>query len=181
MKHSSIVLKYAQALALYGQKNRLLEKIKGDYETMRRLLWDNREARFYFLSSHVEREEKRALLAECKELLGLDGGFLYFLILLLEDNQFNAFSDIYEKFLDSYNVYANQLSVKVTTAFSLTDTEEKTLSKTLKDMFGKDLILEKEVDSKLYAGAEIFVESEDLKINLSVRSALGRLKEVLSQ
>ena len=181
MSKEIITLKYSQALSGYAYEKELLDKIKQDFQKTKELIWDNKEARLYFLFPQIEKEEKKQLLTELKTHLELDKGFFRFLNLLIEENRFSIFSGIYENFLSDYQSYKEKLFVKISSAFSLSDSEEKNIAQTLKTMFKKELVIEKKVDNNLLGGVEIFLVNEDLKINLSVKGKLDDLKEELLQ
>ena len=172
-----LVLRYARALAIYAHQEGVLDKIKQDYVKLKELLWDSKETRAYFLFPGIDKQEKKELLLKIKDCLKLEESFFRFMTLILEEERFNIFQDLYYKFLDIYQDYNKRIYVRVTSAFSLTNTEEQRIYDTLKAIFKKDLVIDKELDKNLLAGIDIFLLSEGLKINLSLRSRLDKLKE----
>jgi F-type H+-transporting ATPase subunit delta len=176
MSKEVIISKYAKALASYADEAGTLDKILKNYQDAKAFLWDRVDVRAYLLFPGIGKEEKRQLFSQCKEYLGLQEGFLKFLLLLLEEGRFILFAAIYESFANLYEVYNKKVHVKITSVYPLTEEQEKDITKSLKEILQRKLVIEKAIDPRLLGGVDIFLVNEDLKINLSLKSRLDRLK-----
>lgn len=181
MKRDTITIKYTEAISEYAAKNDSFDKIKQDFDAIKPLVWDNLDARAYLLYPETAREDKESLLEQIKKHLKLDEGIFKFILLLLKENRFQIFPDIYDAFLSDYQEYKKQILVNIKTAFSLTGEQEEEITKTLKKLFKKELVVTKAIDRDLLAGAQIILVNENLKIDLSARNALNKMERELAQ
>ena len=177
MNKEVIISKYAKALSVYAYETGALDKVLKSYQDTKALLWDKIDIRAYFLFPGIDKREKLDILAKCKEHLDLEQGFFRFICLLLEEDRFNLFLAVYEKFRGFYEEYNKKVHVKITSAYPLSVEEEKDISAVLEKMLKRRLVIEKAVDKTLLGGMDIFLVNEDLKINLSLKSRLERLKK----
>lgn len=180
MIRETITYKYARALSQYAKEKNSLEKIKEDFLRLKKILWDNKDVRFYFLFP-LERAEKLDFLAVIQKHLSVEEGLFRFLRLLVEEDRFRFFLDIYEKFLDVYQELKKKTQVKIRSAFALSKEQEKDILSVSEKIFKQELIVESIIDKSLWAGAVLFFESENVKIDLSAAHTLDRLKEELGQ
>jgi ATP synthase F1 delta subunit len=172
------ILKYAQSLAESVYRSNILEKVKEDFQKVKEFLWDKKEIRAFFLSLRIDREEKKKIIYDFKNYFGIEEVFYNFLLLLLEENKWAFFLEIYEKFLKIYKDYQQKISVKIKSAYPLEEKELERIKDILKKVFKKELIIEEEIDSSLLAGIQIFTQ-EGEKIDLSIKGKLERLKEAI--
>lgn len=180
MIKETITYKYAKALSQYAREKNSLEKIKQDFAELKDLLWDNKDVRFYFLFPH-EKQEKLDFLAVIQKYVSVEEGLFRFCVLLIEEDRFRFFLDIYEKSLDIYQELKKSMQVKIRSAFALSKDQEKEILGVLEKIFKQDLIAESVVDKSLLAGVELFFKSKNVKIDLSAAHSLRRLKEELAQ
>jgi F-type H+-transporting ATPase subunit delta len=172
------ILKYAQSLVESAYENNLLEKIKEDFQKVKEFLWDKKEIRAFFLSLRIDKEEKKEIIYEFRKHFKIEEIFCNFLFLILEENRWMFFLEIYEKFLKIYKDYQQKISIKIKTAYPLEEKELRKIKDVLKKAFKKELVIEKKIDSSLLAGIQIFTQ-EGEKIDLSVKGRLEKLKEVV--
>jgi F-type H+-transporting ATPase subunit delta len=172
------IFKYAQSLGQFAYENNLLEKIKEDFQKAKQFLWDKKDIRAFFLSLKINKEEKKKIIYDFKDWFKIEEVFCNFLLLILEENKWTLFLEIYEKFLKIYKDYQRKISLKIKSAYPLEEEELERIKGILKKVFKRELIIEKEVDTSLLAGLQIFTQ-EGEKIDLSVKGKLEKLKKVV--
>lgn len=121
-------------------------------------------------------DEKKQLLRQVFEDM-LDPFTLSFLGLLLEQGKLGLAADIGATARDMLIRWRDMLTVRITTAAPLAAEEEESLLNMLKERYGKEILLEKAVDTKLIGGAVLRIG--DKLFDGSIVSQLAALKKDL--
>jgi F-type H+-transporting ATPase subunit delta len=181
MKKENLIFNYAQALALYGKQKKVLAKLSQDYERLKKLIWDNLDLRVYFLFPGLKMSQKKELLLKIKDGIKLEEGFFRFLCLLLDEERFNLFSQIYERFLRLVFFYTRKAEVTVTAAFALSKEDEQAIVKVLEKILKKEVVVKTRTDKALLGGMSIYSATEGLTIDYSLKRRMEQLKHYIEQ
>lgn len=100
-----------------------------------------------------------------------------FIKILAENGRLSALPEIFESYAELKTEHEKVINVEVTSASQLTDSQLKELAQSLEKRLEKKVKLDCNVDSALVAG--LVVKANDLVIDSSVKSKLGRLSETL--
>lgn len=171
------VIKYIVALSQYAQTKEILESVEKSFRKFKEMVWDVKESRAFFFSPGIGKEEKKQLLKEMQEVLQMEMGFFRLLIFLVEENAFNLFGEIYEKFLIKGHDLGKKLIVKIKTRNTLSPQDRDLIMAALKKKMKKELILEDVIGVDSVTGGEIFIVSEGVKLDFSLRTNLYSLGE----
>lgn len=143
------------------------------------------------LSAISEQETIRGLIANpalsaadkaraLKDVVGdlLNEGTGNLLDVLAENRRLALLSEINEQFDALKAEHEKSADVLVTSAFSLSDSQQKTLTEKLTTKFGRKVSLTVNVDESLIGG--VVIKSGDLVIDGSVRGKLAKLAEAMN-
>lgn len=108
----------------------------------------------------------------------LDEGTGNLLDVLAENRRLTLLSEINEQFEALKAEHEKSADVLVTSAFSLSDSQQKTLTEKLTTKFGRKVSLTVNVDESLIGG--VVIKSGDLVIDDSVRGKLAKLAEAMN-
>lgn len=181
MKKENLIFNYAQALALYAQEKKAFAEVSGDYRHLQGLLWDDLAARAYFLFPGIETTKKKELLLRLRDDFGLEEGLFRFLCLLVDEERFNLFSQIQERFQRLAYFYTRKAEVKIVSAFALSRQDEQAIGAVLEKILKKEVVIEKKVDKDILGGFRIDVATEGLTIDDSLKRRLEKLKQYVGQ
>ena len=174
---SKAARRYAQAYMETAIERGILEDVKQDMNLIGELLNGSRELRAFLKSPIVKQEQKKAAL---DEIFSTDTHDLTvkLLALLIEKNRESLLEKITGHFLELYNIHHGIIVVNVTSAFELDDKQIATLKSQLESSTGKNVQMNRTVDSELIGG--MMVRIDDTVIDGSVKFKLNQLKEQFS-
>lgn len=165
---------YARALFSLACEERITEQTAGELRDISALIQMNPDYMRLLTSAAVAKQERMALLrqafaGQCSELT------LPFLLLLMEQGQFDKLESCIRYFLRCVDETRNIVRVQVYSAVPLTKEETGVLRSRLERMTGRKAKLECRIDSSLLGG--LVVELGQQRYDGSLRGLLQRLKE----
>jgi F-type H+-transporting ATPase subunit delta len=174
--HGSVVAeRYASALFEVAKKKGIQEEIDGDLG-LAKGLFENVKLRKFLSSPKVGVEKKMDLLR--RALKGVVNPLVFNLFELLLDRERVAhlpeISSVFTSILEESKGIER---AEVRTAIPMDEEIEKKLQRTLEEMIGKKVLLEKHVDSSLIGG--VLVRMGDQLLDSTVRTRLRDMREEL--
>lgn len=175
---TDVAQRYADALVdLAGEQNKL-EQVSTDlanfgvtYQASDELASALRNPSF----SPAEREAVTKAILDQAKIAGITRNFL---LLLVENNRMNAFSDIVSAFEDRVDGHLGRVRASVTSAVPLGTEMLSEIEKQIQHLTGKDdVLLTAEVDPALIGG--IVTRVGDLVLDGSIRTQLSTIRNQL--
>ncbi|WP_119395134.1 F0F1 ATP synthase subunit delta [Salinibius halmophilus] len=124
----------------------------------------------------VSAEQKANTLVE---LLGRDdAGVKNLLLALAENGRLALVANVREQFEALKAELGVEVQAVVTSAFAMTDAQEKALNEKLTARFGRPVVLRSEVDASLIGG--VIIRAGDVTLDGSVRGKLAKLAEAMN-
>jgi len=177
MRLSRAASRYAKAiLDLAVEKNEAVA-VNEDMKTILTTINGNKELRNFMSSPLIKTDQKRNALHEIfKDVNGITTGAFD---LLVTNKRAEILMDVATKYIIRFEEMNKREIATVTTAVEITaDLEKKVLAKA-KELAGKEITLEKEIDETILGG--FILRVGDQEINASVANKLGALKREFAQ
>lgn len=182
--NNTIARPYAVAIFELARDAKLLDTWSEALVVARSLMADGTVAKF-LLRPSLTNDERLRFLTELFSAAGgksdvLAGGDTWgtnFLKLLLEYRRVSVLPEISEHFEKLKAGAENTIDVTITSAAALSQAQQESLVEALKMRFGRDVILQTEIDENLIGGAVI--RAGDVVIDGSLRSSLQGLANAL--
>lgn len=172
---STMARPYAKAVFELAQQQNTLEQWSTVMADLSAIVADDKVAALLAEPSISAEQKANTLL----ELLGNDDAGVKNLLLTLADNDRLALvANVREQFEALKAELGVELNAVVTSAFPMTDTQEKTLTEKLTARFGRPVTLRSEVDQSLLGGA--IIRAGDVTLDGSVRGKLAKLAEAMN-
>ncbi len=177
MSEARAASRYAKAVMDLALETKKLKEVEKDMRTVQETIAGSERLRDVLASPVVKASDKEAALQAIfkgadplsKELFGL----------LSRNKRIGLLGEVAGQFLLQYEQMQGQDVAKVTTAVPMTPDLEKKILKQLKEITGKEVSIENEVDPSLIGG--FILRVGDLEYNASIASKLGNLKRELVQ
>ena len=168
--------RYARALFDVANERGVADKIDDEYRDLRRVLDGHPELVDFLSSPRVSAAEKEAVL---RKILGerVDVVLLEFLLLLRRKGRFVLVHEVGAGYREIVEESRNRTTARVTSAVSLTDTEQDRLRSALEARVGKTVTLEQFVDPAVIGGVAVVIEGKI--IDDTVRHHLSVLRDQL--
>ncbi len=173
---SRVSRRYARALFLQAQENKLIDTIEKDLGVVKEIIEKSKDFSAVMLSPVIPSAEKKKIFTEIfeKKLHPLSLNFLY---LLLNKGREKFILDTiwnFSRFIDDYRgIVRGQLF----SAHPLNPNQLEELKKKLDRITGKNVQLSQQIDPSLIGG--FVVKLDDTIIDSSIRNQLVKMKNVM--
>jgi F-type H+-transporting ATPase subunit delta len=171
---SRAAVRYAQAILDACPQDLALATLLQDMEDLRTSVKASRELLLFFASPIIPRGRKRHAV-EALFKGRVSSYTMDVLFLLLEKNREDILLDIIDAVFTLYRQREGILSSHIVSAIQLTDEQKKRLTDALRQVSGKRIEAEYNVDADILAG--VVVRLDDIVFDGSARRQLQRLHE----
>jgi len=176
-----VARRYAGALFTVGSKagNSAVDAFGKQLFDLAGALAEAPEAERFFRNPVFSVEEKKGVLKQILEKLGITGSVANFANLLADKNRLVSLAEIaadYKVMLDEIN---GIVSGKLVTAVALSDARKVELKERLEKQTGKKLVLDYAADPEILGG--LVLQIGDSVLDASLRAQLNILKETIKR
>ncbi len=167
-------------VALYQQavEGDVLKEIVSDAVSILAILSDAVEVQSFLKNSFIPDEEKTNFLVESHQaefsLL-----MLSFVTIVAQNRRMSCFKEMLLVFLEYVDLQSGIQSIRVTSAFPLSEAVETKLRVALTEQLNGSIHLRVEVDSDLIGG--IVIHYPDYELDLSIRQKIRTLKSTIKE
>ncbi|HJM82370.1 MAG TPA: ATP synthase F1 subunit delta [Nitrospinota bacterium] len=152
MKETAVARRYARAFAELYSDPAILEQMMAELSEFATIFEENKELRTIMLNPAISQQDKSAVMAGVLECLKVAEQTTKLIELLVERNRIGIIRFVSSEFNDIAFVVLGRVSVEVTTAVELTDSEMKELSNKLTKLVGKEAVITAKIDPSLIGG-----------------------------
>ncbi|ADL08743.1 ATP synthase F1 subunit delta [Thermosediminibacter oceani] len=167
---------YAGALFSVAKETGKVEEFKDQLYLMRYAVKNSTAFRDFLHHPGIKRQEKKRVISDVFSGI-LAPEMMNFFGLVIDDGRQNFLDDIYREYMEFYRRYKDYRIARVITAVELTSDEEKDLKATLEKVFGKEVVLKKEVDPSIIGGMVVRIGFQ--VIDDSIKSRLEELRTII--
>ena len=173
MSSKRIAIRYATPLLQLAEEQSVLDKVSDDIKGFLALHHSNRDFQLMLLSPIIPHLKKASIL---KTLFTgkVEPLTLRFFEMVARKTRENLLSEIAEEFVRMYNEHKGLQEATVTTAFVLDPALKASFEKLVKDISGKEPLLNEKVNPALIGGYTL--QMGDRKLDDSVSGQLQALK-----
>jgi len=176
-----VARRYAGALFTVGKKagDGVTDTYGKQLADLAGAIADAPESMRFFRNPVFSVEEKKAVLKQILEKLGVTGSVANFMNLLADKNRLVSLPEIaadYKAMLDEAN---GIVSGKLVTAVALSDARKVELKERLEKQTGKKLVLDYAADPEILGG--VVLQIGDSVLDASLRAQLNILKETIKR
>ena len=177
MLKGPVARRYAEAVFEIGVENKSVDAWLQDVRLIAEY-FSNRQLQFILGEPNIRFERKEAIV---RDLLGdkIHPEAMGLALTLVERGLVSLAGRIREEFESRYNDYRGQAVAQVTSALPLDDASRASIIQQLKNITGKDIILQEQVDRALLGG--VIARVGDTLIDGSVRRRLELLRRQIAQ
>lgn len=176
MSEVRAALRYAKAMMELAVDQKKVKAVEGDMRTIQDTVAENDNLREMLASPVLKTSDKEAVLGGIFKDADTLSKELF--TLLARNKRIGLLGEVARQFVLLYERMQGQDVARVVTAVPLTPELEKKILEKLKQITGKDVTVENEVDPSLIGGFVMRVG--DLEYNASVASKLSNLKRELT-
>ncbi len=152
MKETAVARRYARAFAELYSDPAILEQMMAELSEFATIFEENKELRTIMLNPAISQQDKSAVMAGVLECLKVAEQTTKLIELLVERNRIGIIRFVSSEFNDIAFVVLGRVSVEVTTAVELTDSDMKELSNKLTKLVGKEAVITAKIDPSLIGG-----------------------------
>jgi len=176
-----VARRYAKALFTVGQKHGAaeLETYGKQLAELAGALAESPEAMRFFRNPVFSVEEKKVVLMQITEKLGVSKPIANFVNLLADKTRLVSIPEIAADFKAMLDELNGIVSGKLVTAVSLSDTRKVELKERLEKQTGKKLVLDFATDAEILGG--VVLQIGDSVLDASLRAQLNILKETIKR
>ncbi|SNS19973.1 ATP synthase F1 subcomplex delta subunit [Humidesulfovibrio mexicanus] len=181
MSGNIVARRYAKALFAVGMKqgDAELEAYGKQLAGLAGALAESPEALRFFKNPVFSVEEKKAVLKQITDALGLTQTMVNFASLLADKNRLVSLPEIAEDFGAMLDEKNGIVSGKLVTAVALSDTRKVELKERLEKQTGKKLVLGFDTNAEILGG--VVLQIGDSVLDASLRAQLNILKETIKR
>lgn len=173
MSSKRIAVRYAAPLLELAEEQSILDKVAGDIKGFLSLYEGNRDFKLMLASPIIPHLKKAGILTQLFEGK-VEALTLRFFQIVAKKNREDILGEIASEFVRLYNEHRGLQEATVTTAFELDSSLRKSFEKVVKDLSGKEPLLNEKVDPSLIGGYTL--QMGDRKLDDSVSGQLRSLK-----
>jgi len=176
-----VARRYAKALFTVGSKqgSSELETYGKQLADLAEAMAGAPEAMRFFKNPVFSVEEKKAVLKQMSEKLGLTGAMANFANLLADKNRLVSIPEIAADYKAMLDDASGIVSGKLVTAVALSDSRKVELKERLEKQTGKKLVLDYGTDAEILGG--LVLQIGDSVLDASLRAQLNILKETIKR
>ena len=171
--------RYASALYSASYKNKTLETVDKDLQTVRSILKENKKFEDFVRDPTLKAQKKKSTIAEIGQRLSLSKDTNNLLALLADNGRLNKLDAIIGSFESIMRAHRGELFVQVTSAETLGRQHESALNDALSKLVksGQKVTITYTVKPDIIGG--LIVNIGDKYVDLSIASRLKKYKETL--
>ncbi len=169
-------IEYAKAMFSLGNEEGKLSEFTDDFHLIRDLIKENPDFNKLMVSASVSHKEKKDLIEEVFKDVDLE--FKNFLFVLIDNNRFNYFEDIYQAYKKLLQDENNIMRVVITSPAKLSEERLEKLKTALGYKYaGKKIIINNKIDESLIGGIKVYYNGEEL--DASIARQLNDMRNLL--
>jgi F-type H+-transporting ATPase subunit delta len=177
MSVGSIAKRYARAILELAKESGQLEQVGTELADFAKQWDDSEELRSIFLNPDIKLTDRKAILAEVATRAGLSTVTRNSILYINDQGRIAALPQIARAFAEQAGEASGVVRAEVTSASPLSETYYAQLQKTLEQVTGHKVSIEKKTDPNLIAG--VVTRVGDKVFDGSIRSRLADLKDTL--
>lgn len=177
MSISVIGRRYANALFALAEQQNAVDKVGADLSDFATSFDDNRELQNLFNNPVFGSETRRNVIREMASAGQMHGAVRDTLQLLSDRRRMGSIGDVADAYQATAEERSGRVRAEVTTAQELPEAYFNELQSVLKQVTGKEVVVERKVDPSLIAG--VVTRIGDKVYDGSVKNRLSGLKEEL--
>lgn len=176
MLSGALARRYARALFELAVEMSLLDQVDGELRELAEIIEQNNELRYILNHPNITLSAKKDVLEKILKdnISDISKHFLY---LLVDRRRQDLLSDIQREFSRLADEARQIVEARLTSAASLTSTQEEKLKQVIERFTGKNVRLLTEVDPDLIGGAKLQIG--DRVMDGSISTALKKMREEL--
>lgn len=167
---------YAKAFFSLAKRMNKVEDSKEQLSLVIRIKKESKAFRDFLHHPEIKKNEKKRVVTEMFSGV-LSPLMMNFFFLLIDDGLERFLEDVFREYVDLCRKYEESRIARVITAVELTPDEEKALKDKLEEMYGKKIIMKKEVNPEIIGGLVIRLDFQ--VIDASIRTSLENIKAVI--
>lgn len=171
---SDLAGRYASALLDLADEKKALDQVSADLQTLRSMIAESGDLRRLLGSPVITREEQRKAMAALMDKAGIGDIARNFVLVVARNHRLFALSAMIDAYLAELARRRGEITAEVTSARTLSDSQQAALLETLRASVGNKVQLDLKVDPALIGGLVVKVGSR--MIDSSLRSKLQRLQ-----
>jgi F-type H+-transporting ATPase subunit delta len=176
---SSIAKRYARAFFEIAEEEKQFEKYYRELRSFSEIVDGNENLKEFLANPIFDQREKRDVVDNVLQKVGLAGVTANFLRLLADKRRIGILADIVASYRELMDAALNKQRVQVKTAFPLSNELSEHLKKGMEDLTGKQIDITIEQDASLLAG--IVVRVGDTLYDGSVKTQLNNIRNLLGE
>ena len=171
---SDLAGRYASALLDLADEQKALDQVSADLQTLRSMIGESEDLRRLINSPVITREEQRRAMTALMEKAGVGQLTQRFVLVVANNHRLFALPAMIDGYLAELARRRGEIAAEVTSARSLSDSQQAALLDALRSAVGSKVQLDLKVDPALIGGLVVKVGSR--MIDSSLRSKLQRLQ-----
>jgi F-type H+-transporting ATPase subunit delta len=179
LSSSDISKRYSDALFDIAKEEKNYEKYFDDLKRFSAILEENANLREVLYNPIFEKDEKKAVVGELMQMVGVADISANFLKLLVDKGRIAILDEIVSAYQMSMDQALNKARVNVRTAFPLSDDATAEIRRTMESLTRKQVEMVIEEDPSLLAG--IVIKIGDTLYDGSVKAQLNKIRELLGE
>jgi F-type H+-transporting ATPase subunit delta len=176
---SDIAQRYSTALFEIAKEEENYEKYYEDLKRFSAVVQANPNLREVLFNPVFERDEKKAVVGEILQGIGMADLSANFLKLLVDKGRISILDEIVNAYQQLMDQVLNKARVSVKTAFPLSDDMAAQIKRTMENLTKKQVEMVIEQDPSLIGG--IVVKVGDTLYDGSVKAQLNKIRELLGE
>ncbi len=179
MSSNDIANRYSEALFDIAKEEKNYEQYLDDLQKFSAVVQENVNLREVLFNPVFDREEKKAVVGELLQVIGVSDISANFLKLLVDKGRISILEDILSAYQQLMDEVLNKARVNVKTAFPLSDGLVAKIKTALEGLTKKQVEMVVEEDPSLLGG--IVVKIGDTLYDGSVKAQLSKIRELLGE
>ncbi len=179
MKSQILVKRYTQGLVNSIKNETEFSALSQELSNFALLLRKHQKLKDTLYSPFLPTTKKTQIAGEVLAKQSFGKKASRFILLLVENNRLELFSDIIESLPEVWNEQKGAYTFEVASVVPLTDGQRKRLEKKLELLEKRPVILKYRIDPELVGG--LWVRRENIVYDVSIKGNLMKLKEEISE
>lgn len=173
---SRVSIRYAKAIFSLALEEDKLDKVSGDFESIKALIMENRDFKSFIFNPLISSSNQITIVRDlfAGKVQELTSNFLQ---LICKKKRFNQLTEILSRFEELLMAHKNQIFAEITSAGELEAKQLNEIKLNLENMTEKNILLSSKKDANLVGGFTVQVEG--VIIDNSIQNQLVKLKEKL--
>ena len=173
MNESRVAIRYAKAILSLSLDSKKADIIDADMQLIASTVEENRDLQLILNSPIIKSEKKKSILIDIFNKK-IDADSLKLINLLVENKRLALLSEVAKQYMLIYDQHKGNQVAKVTTAIPLTTDLEKIVLAKVKEITGKNVTLENNVDPTIIGG--FILRVGDKQFDASILGKMNNLR-----